>query len=67
MLGGGRQRVDTCSEHRLYCGRDLGAGERPRKAVAAAHTLEHGSTDQPAYNLLNEERIPVSALHQETL
>jgi len=67
VLGSRGQRVDTRGEHRLHRGRNLGAGERPRKAVAAAHPVEHGSIGQPSHDLFDEERIPASALHQEAL
>ena len=43
------------------------AGERPRKAVAAACALEHASIDQRSHDLFDEERIPAGALHQEAL
>src|SRR5262249_14697019 len=66
LLGGG-QRIDTRGEHRLHCGRDLGARERPRKAVAAARAFEHTGIDQHAHDLFNKERIPTGALHQEAL
>src|SRR6516162_1673476 len=66
LLGGG-QRVDTRGEHRLHCGWDLGAGERSRKAVAAARALEHSGIDQHSHDLFNKERIPTGALHQEAL
>ena len=67
VLSGGGQRVDTRSEDRLHRGRNLGAGERPGKAVAAAYPLEHGSIDQPSHDLFDEERIPAGALHEEAL
>ena len=38
-----------------------------RKAVAAAHPLEHASIDQRSHDLFDEERIPAGALHQEAL
>ena len=43
------------------------AGERPRKAVAAACALEHTGIDQRSHDLFDEERIPAGALHQEAL
>src|SRR5262249_2211498 len=66
VLGGGGQRVDTRSEDRLHCGRDLGAGERPRNSVAG-YPPEHGSVDQGSPDLFGEERIPAAALNQEAL
>ena len=64
-LSAGGKRVDARGEHRLHGGRDLDAGERPRKAVAAARALEHAGTDQRPHDLFDEERIPAGALHQE--
>src|SRR5208282_1996548 len=66
FLGGG-QGIDTGGEHRPYCGRDLDAREWPRKAVVAAHALQHTGIDQRSHNLFDEERIPAGALHHETL
>src|SRR5262245_60483604 len=67
VLGGGGQRVNTRSEDGLYRGGDLGAGERPRKAVAAAYPLQHASIDQASHDLFDEERIPAGALRHEGL
>src|SRR5262249_61682150 len=56
MLSSCGQCVDTRGEHRLYRGRNLGAGERPRKAVAAAPPVEHGGIWQPFDELCGGNR-----------
>src|SRR5262249_61560191 len=51
MLSSCGQCVDTRGEHRLSLGRKLGAGGRPRKAVAAPHPVQYGSTGPPSHHL----------------
>src|SRR5436190_338050 len=67
VLVGGGQRVDTRSEDCPHRGRDLGARERPRNAVTAACALKHTIIDQRSHDLLDEKRVPASALHQEMI